>query len=256
MGKQQTRSKQAAALKTDGDLQHPWQTGDMPHQAFLLQDDALQAAAFPHGWVLNVGCQNKTNYPIKSYTAEWIVPSPPLANGQLFFIFIGITNPDTLIQCMLQWGKTPCGGGQSWSIGCTQVKGDTPTCRQGNLPVAAGDTVRAAIVMTGNAGQNYNYRLQISNGVNTVTMDCDPLFAPRDCCVALESYTIESGAEYPPDKYTLIDNIQIDTTAGAMPVQWVDRSMQNPDGQHVAIANIDRIALWFHGLPSNPNDLT
>ncbi|WP_316834475.1 hypothetical protein [Pedobacter nutrimenti] len=258
------RSEVAQKLKNEND-KLAYQKALEPLMDFYLEEKQIEelpdnfiepktelASNFPHGWVLNVGSRNPTQYPVKSFTAEWIVPHPPEPNGQLFFVFIGLSNSTDLIQCMMQWGRTPCGGGQVWTIGCTHVVNGNPHCTSPNLVVNPGDNIQASITLLRQEGQALTYRLQI----NELRMDClQAIIAPRDCSVVLESYTIESSAEYPPDNYTLIDKIRIDTIAGPMPIHWADHSKYNPDGQHTANPNIDRIALWYHGLPNNPSNL-
>ncbi|WP_431291972.1 hypothetical protein [Pedobacter sp. P26] len=202
--------------------------------------------------------KNPTHDAIKSYTAQWLVPEPPLDDGHLLFVFIGISNATELVQCQLQWGHTNCGGGGGyWSIGCTQVHNKKAYCDEQNIAVNPGDVISASISLYRSEKQQFYYDLAITNGKKTVNMHCNYLIAPRDCSVVLESYGVERSENFPPNKYTTIDNIRIETVADkAMPIQWKNKSQQNPDGQHLAIPKIDRIALWYHALPVNPATLS
>lgn len=223
-------------------------------KGFSLIDPQLTLAPFPYGWILAATTRNPTHDAIKSFTAQWLVPEPPIDDGQLLFVFIGITNATDLVQCQLQWGNTSCGGGGGyWSIGCTHTRKGKAFCERPNIPVKPGAAINATISLYKAAGQKFYYHLSIDDSNNTVEMTCNYLISPRDCSIVLETYGLETEENFPPNRYTTIDNIRIETVANQpMPVSWKNRSQQNPSGQHLAIPTNNRIALWYHSLPVNP----
>lgn len=73
-----------------------------------------------------------SGYSIGSYDASWTLPSSPTSsNGQTIFLFNGLESSSSgtfIIQPVLQWGSSACGGGPYWEMAAWYVTSSSYVC--------------------------------------------------------------------------------------------------------------------------------
>lgn len=92
--------------------------------------------------------------PYRHIASSWKVPPGPVPGnysaGQIYYTFPGLQNfADTayILQPVLQWGKSPAGGGDYWSAASWHCDDGTGTCTHSTplLPVSVGDSLYGTV---------------------------------------------------------------------------------------------------------------
>jgi hypothetical protein len=151
----------------DGRVQHANGTTDVqapacgfPHftaTGVLVTENAkapleanLAAGNLPtiHGWLEYVSATTDTSY--REISATWPVPAAPATiQGQTLFFFPGFedyNNILSIVQPVLQWGRSSDGGGNYWGIASWTCCILGTTFHSRLLKVSTGDTILGAIL--------------------------------------------------------------------------------------------------------------
>lgn len=76
-----------------------------PLMPLNVSHPARPAPAFGSGWITYASWANSSGSPVSSFSTQWIVPPPPIAEDeQVIFLFNGIQNSTMIYQPVLQWG--------------------------------------------------------------------------------------------------------------------------------------------------------
>jgi hypothetical protein len=122
-----------------------------------------KATIYETGYVTDSYWNNNTGMPITYFNTNWTVPSPPdSSSNQLIYLFNGLVtfNPSVILQPVLQWGVSPAGGGNYWSIANWYVWGSTGAqCFHGSLvKVNPGSILQGVMVLTSQTNDTtFNY---------------------------------------------------------------------------------------------------
>src|SRR5690349_1327246 len=105
------------------------------------------------GWITYAWWSNGTGSPITYFATRWVVPPhPQTRSGQLLYLFNGIQNSSFIYQPVLQWGSSPAGGGDHWSVASWYVDGmNGPAFHSDLVDVNPGDVVVGVMTQTGNS---------------------------------------------------------------------------------------------------------
>jgi hypothetical protein len=110
------------------------------------------------GWITYTSWTNfDPATPISYFSTTWAVPpAPSRDDGQTIYIFNGLMNNGSwILQPVLQWGTSPAGGGNSWSVANWYVWGQSgPAFHTDPVEVSPGDTLQGIVYMTRQGGDS------------------------------------------------------------------------------------------------------
>jgi len=130
-----------------------------PLMPLNVSHPARPAPAFGTGWITYASWTNSTGSPVSSFSTQWIVPPPPIAeDGQVIFLFNGIQNSTMIYQPVLQWGVSAAGGGNYWAVACWYADGQGGQVFHSDLVrVNTDDLLTGIMTLTGQSGSNFSY---------------------------------------------------------------------------------------------------
>lgn len=208
-------------------------------------ETSLSSISSQDGWITYAECQVYVPNPKTTYfSAEWIVPSPPLKySDQIIYLFIGLEgtkilddgNSAYILQPVLQWGETPAGGGKYWAICNWLVFNRDQFFYDSLIKVNSGDKLQGVIKLTSNSDTSYAYNSSFT-GYPT-GLDVYNLPRLETPYFALEAYNIEICDEYPADEKIRMQNIQILTNTIYPPLIWYTYNTVDICGQFTNIIN-------------------
>jgi len=216
----------------------------------------IQAPGLRDHWITFAGWQNQ-GPPITMFSTTWVVPPAPRTNnGQLIYLFNGMTNAAYIYQPVLQWGQSPIGGGNFWAIASWYVDGPKGKAFHSSLvPVKPGDTVVGVITLTGNSASlgKYNYNCQFQ-GIPNASLAMENIDTLDWCCQTLEAYRLKEPSDYPNTDDTEFGNIEIRINAAAPPLNWTAVPEGVSDcGQHTVVASNanpnGRVDIFYRSAP-------
>lgn len=171
-----------------------------------------------NGWITYAYCAiGGLNPPtIKEFRAKWIVPSPPIEkSNQLIYLFISLMTIEDgkghIIQPVLQWGISPAGGGQFWSICNWYVTSDNLFFHDPLIKVNPGDRIDATLSLVSNNNGSFNYVSSFKGDFPESSLRIDNLPELMNPSVVLESYNVTACNEYPLDEKIRFTSIGIET---------------------------------------------
>ena len=193
------------------------------------------------GWITSASWTNTTGSPITSFTTRWVVPDHPQTHsGQLLYLFNGIQNSSFIYQPVLQWGASPAGGGDRWSIASWYVDGmNGPAFHSGLVDVNPGDVLVGVMTQTATSS---------IGGVQLFDYDCvfqghpDAGFPVQNieeltfCVQTLEAYRVQKCTDYPVGK-TSMTAIDIRTAAGTPGLNWTPANSVTDCGQSTTVVS-------------------
>jgi hypothetical protein len=188
--------------------------------------------------------------PLTSFTATWIVPPPPLTrSGQTLFICMGM-HGDLSYHLVLQWGPSPAGGGDYWTVGSWYGSSQAGAIALHSLltKVNPGDTLVASMMLTGQDGVSSSYTCQflgipesmlsIQNVPTLISAEMvvtafgltQPLDYPANGMTAMTAISLKSGGvDVAPVAPWVIPDSRIGASASG---QWIDLvSNYSPGGE-------------------------
>jgi hypothetical protein len=156
-----------------------------------------------NGWV-EAGWAYSTQTQFTHMSAgSWIVPANPTLNqGQTIFFFPSLTNDNSIIQPVLQWGPSVAGGGAFWAYANWWVVGTTTKFVSVLQTASPGDTMIGSLDMTYLAAtyqywtitaQDASHGTTTSNSVEIT--EADPFNAAQSG--VLEAYGVSSCSAFP-----------------------------------------------------------
>jgi hypothetical protein len=205
-------------------------------------------APFPDdGWIVDCGWSNTGSDAISYMSTDWVVPPPPgTDSGQIIYLFNGLEQSGSggtpagpyILQPVLQWGSTPAGGGNYWSITNWYVGGPDETALFGTLiNVNPGDSLRGVMTLTGQSASGYNYTSAFAgqSAADLTVTDIDEL---AWACETLECYGITQPSDYPDTLMTAMTNIEVKVGTAEANLDWTVLNSVTDNGQQcVVISN-------------------
>lgn len=165
------------------------------------------------GWITYSLCEFV--YPNSEPTylsTNYKVPSPPKNEAnQLIYLFNGLEgySGDTayILQPVLQWGKSPAGGGKYWAICNWLVSNKNQFFFDTLIAVNPGDDLKSIIKMNSNNGNRFSYSSYFDGYPSTLSvLNLPRLSTP---CYTFEAYNVKSCDQNPVDEKIRMQNIQI-----------------------------------------------
>eukprot|EP01084_Bolivina_argentea_P133382 235392_1 len=191
------------------------------------------------------------------FLGDWKVPVVPTRNGQILYTFTGMQNidwvppekepsqPFDIIQPVMQYGRTPAGGGDYWGLASWYVTLKAGAYHSKVIKLEPGDTVFGNMTRTGPETFFINGVDTRTNENATLTISKSLLSSQPWIYVTLEVYDVTSCDQYPksgtPMPYT---NLQLFESGRQSPITWtVGTNGQNPPVCGATIKVIDGTAV-------------
>ena len=172
------------------------------------------------GWIAYANVYN-TGSPISSLTSTWSVPPFPQTpnHGQLLYLFNSIVPQASgaILQPVLQFGVSPAGGGEYWSVS-NWFLDSSGTYFTPLVNVSVGQTLEGVITLTSHTSTAYNYTSSFAGIPNEIVVTNTPLVLVW-ATETLETYGVTTGTDYPTGS-TIFSNINLQTIAGIPSVSW------------------------------------
>lgn len=201
------------------------------NEGFPINGWITYALGFIHNGITNT---------IQYVSANWYVPSPPLKKGdQLLYLFLGLgggTTISQIIQPVLQWGVSPAGGGDYWSICNWYVTGDLQFFHDSLIRIEPGTPLNGIIEVTSVSDTLFDYNASFigySTGLKIINSS-----RPEAIHFALEGYNIESCDEFPIDERVRFSGINVHADKEANPlISWAENNSIRDCNTYVEIVN-------------------
>jgi hypothetical protein len=208
------------------------------------------------GWIEYVQWTNDTGEPIASFSSTWVVPTAPASDdGQIVYLFNGLQHSSDgpfILQPVLQWGASPAGGGNFWSITNWFVDGQGGLAIFANNPlvrVNQGDVLQGIMTLTSQSGKSFSYLSSFAGfpSVDLTVTDIDEL---QWACETLECYGATSTtpltqcSDYPNTVFTAVYDIELKvgqslSTATDTTIDWQATTNFTDCGQKCEIVSND-----------------
>lgn len=185
-----------------------------------IKSPTSPAPALESGWVAHVDWVSSLSTPISSFTTTWSVPpNPPSWDNQLLYLFNSLVPPESgaILQPVLQYGVSPAGGGQYWSVASWYVTGSDAFFTN-LVTVSPGQSLTGVLTLTSSSGSSFNYASSFSNiaGTSFALTGSEEL---KWATETLEVYGVAKLSDYPTGS-TVFSNINLRTSAGAPSMAW------------------------------------
>lgn len=204
---------------------------------------ALNSADYSSGWIVFAQIVPNDIELIHSFSTSWRVPSSPSVNSnQLIYIFNGLFSFGSdigILQPVLQWGKSPAGGGDYWAICNWFVIDNTHYFHDSPIKVDSGTELQGILeLISQNSDTTYNYSSSFVgyNNSELKVNNISQLIFPYE---ALEAYRITNCSDYPADEKVVMSKINL-IIENALTPGWLNYAWSEPSddcGQHVEIIN-------------------
>lgn len=198
------------------------------HQKVRASPAGSATAPLETGWIAYASWSNPGPSPINHFTTTWNVPSAPADYvGQTVYLFNSIEpgSGDAILQPVLQYGPSPAGGGEFWSVTNWWLVSDQVYFST-LIDVSVGQALTGVITLTGTGAGTWSYTstftgLPSSQSI-TATSTEELVWATE----TLEFYDYGAGNTLSllPTGGTSFYNIDITTTAGVPSVSWFPQS--------------------------------
>ncbi len=187
------------------------------------------------GWICDTAWYNGSTYAIRQFQSTWVVPAAPLSwDGQIVYLFEGLTNAQHILQPVLQYGASEDGGGAFWSVASWYVADDGAAYFTGAIPVGVGAGLQGEISWLARNGDSFNYLCQFSN-VGGTGLQVDGIGELRTAYETLEAYGMVRATDYPNAGGTEFFNILIRRANGYPNMAWTPQDLVTDIGQHAVV---------------------
>ncbi len=192
------------------------------------------------GWITFVSWSNTTATPISQFTSIWTVPAEPTSrDGQLLYLFNGMQNAAGYIyQPVLQWGSSPAGGGNFWSVATWYVGPvGSPTFHSESVqPVNVGDELAGVIGLTGQSADGFSYEAGFLGipDAGWAIVDQPELTV---LAITLEAYSLTKCSDYPANHGTTFSGIDVKQGNMRPALRWTATTNVFGCGQHAVVVS-------------------
>jgi len=191
-----------------------------------------------------------------SYNASWNVPdAPSVAAKQIVYTFPGMQNSFQqeseqggvdIIQPVLQFGKTPAGGGHWWAVASWYVTSTGAALFSTPQNVSTGDIIFGVMSKANASAENWTISaLDVNSNVST-SMFVDKALGKieRWCFVTLEVYDVNGCKQYPtkPLSYT---GLSVAVSNAPVTPKWTNTSQQQICKENCIINSPENITINF-----------
>jgi len=192
------------------------------------------------------------------FSTTYVVPSAPIKKSkQIIYIFNAFEGLSDIIQPVLQWGLSPAGGGDYWSICNWYVNEDQDQIFFDSLiKVSTGTKLEGIIRATKNSNYLYDYNASFQGYPTGIQVNNLP--AMQNLYISLEVHNLKGDDEYPSNEKITMSDIQIRSENNYPPIRWgtMKKSWTKVE-QFTKIvnenANYGEVEIHFHSPYSDDN---
>jgi hypothetical protein len=190
------------------------------------------------GWITYASWLNTTGTPISQFTAIWNVPAEPTTHdGQLLYLFNGMqNNAGYIYQPVLQWGASPAGGGNFWSV-ATWYAGPVGTQTfhsESAQRVNVGDELAGVMGLTDQSTDGFSYEAGFL-GIPDAGWAIVGVPELNWLVITLEAYSMTQCADYPTVHGSTFSGIDIKQGTSRPSLHWTSTTKVFGCGQHVVV---------------------
>ncbi|WP_046158642.1 hypothetical protein [Chromobacterium vaccinii] len=197
-----------------------------------------EVPAFGRGWICYTFWMNETGSPITAFKTSWEVPPEPTTQGQqTIFLFNGIDPMNvssSILQPVLQWGRSGAGGGPFWSISSWYVAGDGHAYHTDLMRVDVGERLVGLISLADSQDGTFSYVCEFE-GVAGTRLPVQNVPELKWCNETLEAYNISQCSDYPATSKTTFSDISVHTKTGPASVTWSNATIVSECGQAAVV---------------------
>jgi len=227
---------------------------DISESKGSMQDTQTDNSNLQDGWITCADAliNDQNAGPISFFSANWEVPFPPTNNSrQLIYIFNGLDGSlglyGQIVQPVLQWGISPAGGGNYWSI-CNWYVTHEEYFHDSLIIVQPETSLKGIIKLTSSTDSLFSYNSSFAGYPTSLQINNIPvLYSPS---IALEVYNIKECYNYPINEKLRFTNIQIKVEGNENPpVFWIINNFVSDCGQFTEIihdSNNGELCIHFH----------
>ncbi|MDQ2852221.1 MAG: hypothetical protein M3Y49_16125, partial [Actinomycetota bacterium] len=190
------------------------------------------------GWITYAAYTESAANVIRSMTTTWTVPpEPSTENGQLLYLFNGLQdNPVTqILQPVLQWGRSPAGGGTSWALASWLVGASGDAFRTQTLVQVQPGDVLTGVMKLVSTHPTYSFWTCEFVGLPDTRLSVNVTGQLVMPVQTLEAYTVTECRDYPPTLMTSMRNISVNTGSAALATGFAATDRVTECGQHTDI---------------------
>jgi hypothetical protein len=193
------------------------------------------------GWITFAAYTEPAANVITEIITTWTVPpAPSRDDGQLVYLFNGLQDfPVThILQPVLQWGKSPDGGGSSWAVASWFVGAPTdPVFKSPLTPVQPGDTLTGLVKMLTNHNGNFFFCISEFIGISASGLSINSLTQLVMPVEVLECYRMVDCRDYPDTVMTSMRAIDVRIASGSRPLSFLGSNTVTDCGQHTIVTS-------------------
>ena len=218
---------------------------DMTAQRFI--EPPPLAAAEPQlpglgsGWITYASYVEPATNVITEMRTTWTVPPEPTReDGQLIYIFNGMQDsPVThILQPVLQWGKSPAGGGNSWAVASWFVGSGGDVFRTDPIvQVNPGDVLTGLMKLLDHPSGGFFFYICEFVGIPGTNLGLNTFNQMVNPVQSLECYSIQECRDYPATLLTSMHSIDIRTKTGALTPAFSAVDSVTDCGQHTIVVS-------------------
>eukprot|EP00128_Syssomonas_multiformis_P005494 Colp12_sorted_trinity150504_noHs@33154 len=221
----------------------------IPFKKDELFKTKVDAISYYSGWISYTGYQHTAEY--GGMTSQWTVPAAPKSPVPLLttlFFFNGMEeqlhNTSVIIQPVLQYGHSGCGGGSKWTFASYIVSGAGRAYCGKMYGAQTGDVIQGDMNRQGRTWTVVTKNLR-TNQVSTVSSSSlKPLLFS---CNVMEVIRAYSCGAYPADNGLAFKNVHVydeEMKEIDMRGKWILYNTHNECGQSVSLAG-DEIDITY-----------
>lgn len=220
-----------------------------PREATPVEETSSESVSnvqYYSGWIAYASYVSpSTAKPFTSFSSEWTVPPKPPKTNILTttFLFNGLEdahpNPSFILQPVLQYGYSGCGGGLHWTFTSFFVNNAGRAYCGKMLKVKEGDALKGVMSLDSTTGK-WNIVSTVNDGEETSTYAATISQPIHYAVVTLEIIRAYSCGAYPGnDAMTFVNNV---LSPPVLPSNWNTTVSHEECGQGVSYAKRDTMS--------------
>ena len=173
-------------------------------------------------------------------TTTWTVPpEPSREDDQLLYLFNGLQDsPVTqILQPVLQWGRSPAGGGNSWALASWLVTAAGDAFRTQKLVEVQPGTVITGLMKLLSVHPTFSFWICEFVGFPDTALSVNVTGQLVMPVQTLETYTVKDCRDYPATLVTSMRNISVNTKAAALGTGFTAVDRITDCGQHTDVVS-------------------
>lgn len=221
-----------------------------PHLTSLMS--VLSAEQTTSRWITYAWWLNDTGNQIVSMETTWTVPPLPTKphDGQTVYLFNGLQDAGgyRILQPVLQWGKTPAGEAEGWTVSSWFISPDTGAHYTKPVAVQPGQQLKGVLKFLRKEDEDIYFYTSEFAGVPGTLKEFSIFAELVWPCVVLEAYNNPTPDDYPTTRKTSMTGIKVASKVGPMTPSWnkTTDAANAVFGEHIAQVGNDGFDIFYN----------